>query len=145
MNIQDFIKQSDKLYMEMNSIYHNTAVKFGLSDTAMWILYLISDKDSEYTQQDLVKQCYFPKQTINTSLKSLVKNGYAELEETKGAYKRKLIRLTERGQALASAATDRLKIAEINAYGSLSDNELTMYLEITSKINRILRDETDNL
>ena len=68
MNIEEYIKQLDEQMKEYDSIYHDAAVKYGLSDTAMWILYCVSDDSAVFTQQDLCRRCYFPKQTVRTCL-----------------------------------------------------------------------------
>ena len=45
MNTAYLIQQIELLLREQDSIYHNTAVRFGLSDTAMRVLYLVSETD----------------------------------------------------------------------------------------------------
>ena len=57
MDIRTYIKQLDQLMKEYDAIYHTAAVAYGLSDTAMWILYMVSDATETYTQQDLCRQC----------------------------------------------------------------------------------------
>lgn len=144
MNIKSYIKQLDEQMKEYDSIYHDFAVKYGLSDTAMWILYLISDESECCTQQGLCRQCHFPKQTINTALNSLVKNGYAELEPISGARNSKRIIITESGRRFAETTTDKLKRAEDRAYSRFSDDELNAYLDMTARLNQYIREEIKN-
>ena len=42
MNIREFICRIEQQYKEQNSLNHAVAEKYGLSDTAMWVLYLVS-------------------------------------------------------------------------------------------------------
>lgn len=79
MNTAYLIQQIELLLREQDSIYHNTAVRFGLSDTAMRVLYLVSETDEVLTQQDLCRQNFSAKQTIHTAINGLVKNGFVEL------------------------------------------------------------------
>ena len=145
MNIEEYIKQLDEQMKGYDSIYHDAAVKYGLSDTSMWILYLVSDDSESYTQQDLCRRCYFPKQTINTALNSLIKNGHARLEPISGTRNSKRIILTESGKAFAAETTDKLKKAENTAYRRFTDEELNFYLDMSARLNDYLREEAEKL
>ncbi len=145
MDIENYIKQIEQQMKEQDSIYHSAAVKYGLSDTALWILYHVSDMSEIYTQQDLCQQCFFSKQTVNTAVNSLIKSGCARLEAIDGSRNRKRIILTEKGRELTENTTDNLKRVEIKAYGKLSDDELKAFLDISVKLNGFLREETDKL
>ena len=145
MNIANFIQQIELQRKEQDALYHSVAVKFGLSDTAMWVLYLVSETDDDLTQQDLCKQSFYAKQTINTAINSLVKNGFVELLHISGTRNHKKVHLTDAGRALVESKINRLKIAEQNAYGKLTEAELQSYLEITSRLTGYLREETPKL
>lgn len=77
MNIRAFICRIEQQHKEQNSLYHAVAEKYGLSDTAMWVLYLVSEEGGELTQQDLCRQSCYANQTINTAVNILVKNDLA--------------------------------------------------------------------
>lgn len=141
MNIKKYIKQLDEQMKEYDSIYHDFAVRYGMSDTAMWIIYNVSDEAESFTQQDLCRMCYFPKQTVNTALNSLVKNGYAVLEPISGTRNSKRILLTDSGKKLAAQTTNKLKQAEDAAFKAFSDDELKFYLDMSVRLNKNLRDE----
>lgn len=128
---------------DYDSIYHDAAVHYGLSDTAMWILYTVSDETESFTQQDICRQCHFPKQTINTALNSLIKSGYALLEPITGTRNSKRIVLTEEGKAFAAKTTDELKKAEDIAYERFTEDDLNFYLEMTGLFNKYLREEAE--
>lgn len=145
MNIANFIQQIEIQRKEQDALYHSVAVKFGLSDTAMWVLYLVSETDDDLTQQDLCKQSFYAKQTINTAINSLVKNGFVELIPIPGTRNHKKVHLTDAGRELVKDTTDRLKITEQNAYGKLDEEELRAYLDITSRLTGYLREETEKL
>lgn len=145
MDIQNYLQQLEKQLKEQDSIYHDVAVKYKLSDTAMWILYLVSEKNGGYTQQDLVRMCSFPKQTINTALNGLVKNGFARLEAVPNTRNSKSIFLTENGETLVRGTVDNLKIAEAAAYGNFTEDELKMFLDFNSRITVYLRAEVEKM
>ena len=53
MNIGGFIDQIEQQRKEQDAIYHNVAVAYGLSDTAMWVLYFVSNSKEVCTQHNL--------------------------------------------------------------------------------------------
>ena len=71
--------------------------------------------------------------------------GLVELELIPGTRNKKRILLTDAGRELEKNTTDRLRGAEIRAYGKLSVEELNSYLEMTRKLTAALREETEKL
>ena len=145
MNSREFIRRIEQQRKEQDSIYHSVAEKYGLSDTAMWVLYLVAEGSGDITQQDLCRQSCYAKQTINTAVNSLTKSGFVELIPIPGTRNHKKIQLTEAGRGLVNRTTRNLKAAEERAYGRLTDDELETYLDITSRLTAYLREETEGL
>lgn len=145
MDIGNFIEQIVQQRKEQDAIYHSAAVKYNLSDTAMWVLYIVSGSTEICTQQELCRMCFCAKQTIHTAIRSLIKSGCVELEAIPGTRNQKKIVLTEKGQVLARNTTDNLRAAEFRAYGRLSDEELEAYLNMTSRLTSFLREEIEKL
>lgn len=145
MNIGEFIDQIEQQRKEQDAIYHNVAVAYGLSDTAMWVLYFVSNSKEVCTQHNLCQQSYYAKQTINTAITNLVKNGYVDLELIPGTRNHKKILLTPKGWELAKNTTDHLREAELRAYGRMNESELREYLEMTTRLTMFLREETDKI
>lgn len=143
MNIESYIEQIEQQQKEQDAIYHNLAVRYGMSDTVMWVLYMISSPEVAYTQQELCRQCFFPKQTINSAITNLVRNGYVELETIPGTRNHKKIILTSKGRELAANTTDVLQEAERRAYAKFTEAELNAYLEMTAKLTVYLREEIE--
>ena len=138
MEIYEYIKLIEQQRKEEDSVYHSAAVKFGLSDTAMWILYVLSEPDSCVTQQDLCRQGSFPKQTVNTAISNMVKNGYVTLEPIPGSRNQKRIVLTD-------GTMCKLRMAEERAYGTLTVDELETYLTMTKRLTDSLKKEISKL
>lgn len=67
---------------QIDELYHRYGAYCGLSDPAIWVLYsLYEDEEKTYTQNDLVSMWFYPKQTVNYTVNSLVKNGWIYLEQ----------------------------------------------------------------
>ena len=145
MKITDFIERIEQQRKEQDFIYHNVAARFGLSDTTMWVLYNVYTSKDVITQQELCRQCFFAKQTVNTAITSLSQNGYVALESITGTRNQKKILLTEKGITLAEATIAPLIEAESSAYSVLSREELDAYLEMTTRLTVSLREETEKL
>lgn len=145
MDIRDYIELIEHQRKEQDSIYHNVAVKYKLSDTAMWVLYNVYISNDTITQQELCRQCFFAKQTVNTAITSLIKNDYVELYMIPGTRNQKKISLTAKGAELAEQKIKPLLEAESRAYAALTLEELTAYLDMTKRLTVALREETEKI
>lgn len=59
MDIREVIFHIEHERKEQNAIYRSVAAKFGLTDTALRVLYCISEPFEDQTQQDLCRRgCY---------------------------------------------------------------------------------------
>lgn len=87
------------------------------------------------TQQELCRQCFFPKQTVNTAIARLCKNDCMSLEVIPGTRNQKKILLTGKGTEFAEKTVGRLVEAE----------ELQAYLDMTARLTAALREETEKL
>ena len=56
---------------EINSLYHEAAVKAGVSDSVQNILYVICEKDGRRLQSDISKLTGISRQTINSAIRRL--------------------------------------------------------------------------
>ncbi len=111
MNIRKMICLIEHERKEQLSIYHSVVAKYNLSYTTLWILYYISEFDEDQTQQDLCRQGFHAKQTINTAIAGLAKNGFVELISVPGTRNHKKIHLTPKGLNLVNQTTRHLKKA----------------------------------
>ena len=145
MDIGNIIDQIEQQRKEQDAIYHGVAVRHGLSDTALWVLYILHITPGDCTQQALIRQCFFSKQTVNTAVFGLVKKGYLTLEMIPGTRNLKRLLLTEEGNAIVAETAQPMREAEKRAYGSLSDAELEQYLALTERLTRSLRKEMEDV
>lgn len=145
MTILDSIRRIEQQQKEQDHIYHNTAVRYGFSDTDMWILYSVYTAPGTVTQQELCRQCFFAKQTVNNAIAGLVKGGFMQLEVLPGTRNQKRILLTAQGRELAAKTTARIRGAELRAYDSLGEEELQACLRSMQKLTAALRSEIENL
>lgn len=116
---------------KLDQLYHTYAVYCGLSDPAVWVLYTLYERgDRDCTQNDLVFEWSFPKQTINYTVGCLVKNGWARLVQRPGARNGKSIILTDEGRRICDGKILPLMRAEERSINLISDEERELLLRL---------------
>lgn len=135
----------NQTHKEMDIVYHNYAKDFGLSDTAFWILYSISEHTESLTQRELCTDWSYTPQTVNSALKDLEKRKIILLESTPGNRKNKWIKLTENGKKLVQQAVIPLMQAEWDSFSALSEDERNLLLSTTQKHISILKDKISKI
>lgn len=135
----------NQLHKEMDIMYHNYAKSVGLSDTAFWILYCVSERNGALTQRELCTDWSYAPQTINSALKELEKRGIVRLELLPGNRRNKQICLTQDGQQLMEQSIAPLMSAELASFAALGEANSSRLLSITEKHISILKDEIGKL
>jgi len=135
------IKKLNQLYKQQDELYHDFAVRFGVSDTALWILYSICSSEGPSTQYDLANAWFFPKQTVNSAIARLEKAGIISLVPLPGTRNRKNVVLTESGTAFCARTVIPLLDAEERALSRLNDAERQTFLGLMEKQFRCLKEE----
>lgn len=140
----DTIKQSEarrynRLLSEIDEVYHEIALRQGFSDSAMAVLYALSDNDGDCRLADLVKLSGTSKQTINSALRRLEQEEIIYLEPAGGRSKR--VCLTEKGFSTVRETVDRVLAAEERIYSSWSKEEWELYVRLTERFLSQIREE----
>lgn len=121
------LKRFNLLTSEINAAYHDAALKMGLSDSAFHILYTLCWCDGECPLSDITTGA--SKQTINSALRKLEVENIVRLETYQG--RKKKVSLTDAGYALAKNTILPLIAIENGIFGSWSDEEKNLYIELT--------------
>ncbi|MFR5026634.1 MAG: helix-turn-helix transcriptional regulator [Evtepia gabavorous] len=72
------------LSAEITSLYHEAAVKIGISDTVLNILYVLCEKEGQCLQRDIFRLTGISRQTINSAIRKLERDGIAYLKQGEG-------------------------------------------------------------
>lgn len=126
---------------QFSSLYREVSGAFGMPECAFWVLYFVVSADKPLSQQELVGKMMFPKQTVNSAVSALVKNGYAKLDMLSGTRKRKEIILTDSGKTLAEQTVKALLRAELNAVRRFNSEKMECYLGLQGELLKFLREE----
>ena len=141
MNGKENCKKFTELYNQYNGFYHNYAAEQGFSDTVFWILYLLCKEERSYSQNELADELYIAKQTVNSAVAKLVKDGYVELISRRGLRQGKYIALTESGKARCCESVLPLLNAEKRSMEKLGDEEAQHLLKLFALRFQYLCDE----
>ncbi len=123
---------------EIDALYHDLALKHGLSDSADAILYAICSNGESCSLKDIVLFSGVSKQTVNSSLRKLEKDGLLYLQLVDGKSKEAV--LTEKGKAKCRDTVAKLVAIENKLLSEVwSEEEFNSYLELTEKYIRDMK------
>lgn len=137
------LKRFNYLSGEINAVYHEAALKFRMSDSALTVLYAICCNGEECLLSDISKLSGMSKQTINSALRRLEKNGVIYLEAVNG--RKKKVCLTGRGHDLVEGTVAHLIEIENNIFDSWSETEQEVYLELTRRYLAVFKEKVGHL
>lgn len=137
------LKEYNRIYKEVNEIYHEIAAKFGLSNSAFEILYTICEVGDGCLQRDVCDASFLPKQTVNSSIRKLEQSGCVTLSDGKGRSRH--IHLTESGHTLLKETIFPIIEAENDAFTELSQEECELLLKLHGKYIAALKEKFSRL
>lgn len=123
------MKRFNLLMSEMDTAYHDAALKLGMSDSVMLILYTLCSCGGECMLGDITSGA--SKQTINSALRKLEAEGIVYLEAFEG--RKKKVYLTEKGKQIVKKTVFRVIEAENEIFASWSDEERSIYIDLTQR------------
>lgn len=122
------LNELNQLYKELDELYHAVALKAGLSDSALDILYSLCVLGDGCLQKEICQLAFISKQTVNSSIRKLEQQQYLVLQPGKGRDMH--IYLTETGQALVQEKVIPVIQAENQAFGRMTAAEQNELLRL---------------
>ena len=127
-NIARAYEAFDSFWREQNQLYRDVATSFGISESAFSILYAIFlAGENGISQRDICVQMCIGKQTVNSSIHKLEREGVVELKSGPGR-RGLLAHLTPVGLELAERTIVPMVEAELAALREFDDRELELSL-----------------
>ncbi len=142
-HLDETIAQINCLTEEIDSLYHQAALRLGVSDSVMFVLYMLYTHEGKCPLYDIYKLSGISKQTINSAIRRLEQEKLIYLEKYNG--KAKLVCLTESGAVHARQTVARLLEAERKAFLTWNEEELQTYLILIQKHCVSLQEQIENL
>ena len=137
------MRRFNYLISETNAAYHEAALKLGMSDSVMQILYTICNSGDSCQLGEICSLSGISKQTVNSALRKLEAGEIVYLEASVGRKKR--VCLTDKGRALAAGTEVRLMEIENSILESWPKEEVEQYLELTRKYLEAVREKLRGL
>lgn len=135
------MKRFNLLMSEIDAAYHDAALKLGMSDSAMLVLYTICSCDGECLLSDITSGA--SKQTINSALRKLEAEGIVYLEAFEG--RKKKVYLTEKGRRFAEDTVLRVIEVENEIFASWSAEEKSVYIDLTQRYLAAFKEKVKGL
>ena len=140
----EYLRQIAVQEKRFDAMYREAGAKFGLPDCSMWVLYFLISSGKPVSQQDLIEKMMFPKQTINSAVMKLAKDGLVKLFATPGMGNRKTIALTATGIELANNTVRRLLRAELEAVKKMGKERMEQFILLYSELFSAMQEEFIN-
>lgn len=139
------LKRLNYLLGEIDGAYHEVARKLGISDSVSKILYTICDTDSgeRCLLHEICRQTGLSKQTVNSALRGLEREGLIYLQAVDG--KAKEVCLTEAGKAFAEKTARQVIQMENDILEDWTPEELEFYLKLTERYLAQLAQKAEQL
>ena len=136
------MRRFNYLVGEIDSLYHEAALKLGISDSAFAVLYAVCN-EGNCGISDVCRLTGVSKQTVNSALRKLESDGVIILEALDG--KKKRIALTAKGSRLMKKTAAKIVEAENRVFGAWTEKERSEYLRLTERYLIDFRNEIDKL
>lgn len=136
----NYIKIITRQLKELSFIYNKACSKIGISSSEFWVWYALIVLDGEISQQDISDEFFLPKQTINTVISNLSKNGYVSLEAIPGTRNKKIIKLSKKGEQYGKKIIKDVYEAEKKTLESMSQEDCCTFISLLEKYTEKLNE-----
>lgn len=128
----------NRLWKEYNEIYHDAAIRLGLSNSEFDTLYAICELGDGCKQADICRASFLPKQTVNSVIRTLGKKECLTMVSGKG--RNMHIYLTELGMQLVRRTIFPMVEIENEAFPKQSEKDFNKVLDFHTKYIASLRE-----
>ena len=140
MNNYELFQNYIQIDHQIDEFYHALAQGFGLSDSALWVLWSLAELGEGCTQKDICRQFFLSKQTVHSSVQKLERGGYLSLRPREG--REVSLFLTDRGRDLVREKVLPIMEAERAAASGLTEEEWKTVIRLSRKWLSLFRKET---
>ena len=134
------LRRFNYLLGETDGVYHDAAVRMGLSDSVMRILYCLCCEGDPCPLRTIVRQSGMSKQTVNSALRKLEGAGAVYLEAAGGRSKN--VCLTDAGRELAGRTAAPLMELEDEIFSAWGADEVEQYIRLTQRYLEDFREKS---
>ncbi len=125
------LRRYNQLYCLEGQLYHEAAVRLGLSDSQFWTLYALYGAGEALSQREISIGTGMPKQTVHSTVGQMLQAGCLRREEASGRECRLL--LTAAGRQLAEETVAFVIRRENEALADFSARERDCLLSLSEQ------------
>jgi DNA-binding MarR family transcriptional regulator len=125
---------------QINRIYEDYARSLGLSYTSLYILHLVT-LTKNCTQKYICEQMFLPKQTVNSVVTLLRKQGLLEMVELSEDRRHKAIHLADKGKDYATQIISKIDVAETRSIEQFNAEERARLLGLMERYAKVFATE----
>lgn len=129
ISISPSMQKINVIMVRIDEVYHEAALRLGLSDSSMWILYLLAQY-GELTQAQISRMCGISKQTIHSSVLKLTGDGILEVQTSA---KNMPLKVTAKGKTFINEKISKLIRAENAVMDSWSPEEQQQFIRFNQQ------------
>lgn len=137
------LKRFNHLIGELDAVYHDMSLRLGLSDSESKILYTVCNFGDSCLLADVCRLTGLSKQTVNSAVRKLEREGVLYTEAANGRAKR--LCLTDEGKNHAGRTAFRILELENEVFASWPHQDVEEYLELTERFLISLREKSETL
>lgn len=137
------VKMIGCLTNDLDMVYHTAAFHLNVSDSVLWIMYVMFDKGDGCYLHDVCTSSGLSKQTINSAIRKLENDDILYLVQDKGKHKK--VFLTDKGKEYLQVTAVKLFKAECAALSDWSEEEFNTYLRLSKKHLASLKEQIKTL
>ncbi len=141
--LSDAMKRINYITNEIDAAYHEAALRLGLSDSALMILYALCNAGGSCGLRSIAQMSGLSKQTINSALRHLEEQQIVTLRPLDE--KKKFVCLTETGKILAENTAMRLIAIENEILDEWDEEERRQYAELQRRYLTAFRQKSKML
>ena len=127
----------------INGYYHEAALKLGISDAEMNVLYVLGYEGSGCYQSLLYKNTGLTRSTVNTIIRRFEKQELLYLEKGKG--RNTCVILTTKGEEHLKNTSQKIVDIENHIFMNWTEEERITFLKLNQKYAAELKNEIDKM
>lgn len=128
---------------EISGYYHEAALKLGISDAEMNVLYVLSYEGSGCYQSLLYKNTGMTRSTVNTIIRRFEKEELLYLKSGKG--RNTCVFLTRKGEKYLEETAQKIVDIENRIFMSWTEEDRTIFLKLNQKYAEGLKDGIEKM
>lgn len=137
------MKEFNEVNGLISSYYHEAALKLGISDAEMNVLYALCYEESGCYQSLLYKNTGMTRSTVNTVIRRLEREGLLYLKSGQG--RNTCVFLTEKGEKYLDDTAQKIVDIENRIFMSWPEKERITFLKLNQKYAAELKQEIEKM